>query len=101
MGSPPRTSDGAIFDPSPDDIELKEFSKEYHARRITSPVGIPNVPMGIFSGAGVGGNPPLVGGGHHRNLEILTATLTRVIEEQGASAEILEKMHQHSVEREL
>ena len=68
--------DGASFEPSPDDIELTEFSKEYHTRRITSPVGIPNIPMGVSGGAGIGGNPPLVGGGHHGNLEILTATLT-------------------------
>ena len=49
--------DGGSFDPSPDDIELTEFSKEYHTRRITSPVGIPNIPMGVSGGAGIGGNP--------------------------------------------
>lgn len=94
--------DGTNFDPCPDDIESTEFSKEYHSKRITNQVGIPNAPMGFLGGAGIGGNPQLgVGVGHHGNLEILTATLTRVVEEQGASAEILEKMHQHSVEKEL
>jgi len=92
------TTTGAIFAPDADDDELIDFSKRYHARRILGipPEGTTTTTLGAAPTGGVGGE-----GGHIGNLTLLTQTLSRVLEEQGSSAEILEKMHQFSVDKEV
>jgi hypothetical protein len=89
------------FEPDANDIKLREFSQEYHSKRITIPAGnTESSSRGTVGSVGTGRALPL-GGGHYGNLELLTSALTGEIEDQGASAEILEKMHQHPVDKEL
>ena len=81
-----------IFTPDADDVELMSFSKEYHASRINSE----GTTASIFGAAPTGG-----GVYSHGNIETLASTLTRVIEEQGSTASILEKMHQHVIDKDV
>ena len=91
---------GIVFEPMPDDVELMGFSVEYHLKRIPSQN---RMTMSDTQG-GVGGVVNTarsgIGLGVQSNLEVLTLALTRVIEDQGASAEILERMHQHAIDKE-
>ena len=90
-----RRNSGAIFTTDADDVELMSFSKEYHASRIINSLS-GGTTTTSFGAAPTGGEGTQLG-----NLALLTSTLSRVIEEQGSSAEILEKMHQHSVDKEV
>ena len=58
------------FDPNPDDIELRDFSREYHSKRSTTPIGTART---VSTGSVL---PSGGGGGHHGNIEILTSALT-------------------------
>ena len=82
---------GTILSPDADDDELMSFSKGYHASRINSE-GTTTSMLGV---APTGGREVSLG-----NIEVLTSTLTRIVEEQGSSAEILERMHQFAVDKE-
>jgi hypothetical protein len=83
---------GISFVPEPDDVELMGFSVEYHSKRISSPsIIIPSTSSTHRTGADVS---------LHNNLEVLTSALTRAIEDQGGSAEILEKMHDYAIAKE-
>ena len=86
---------GIIFSPDADDVELRNFSKKYHEDRIVGPA------VGTTPAAGTTTMTPGAGGGRdlQGSLAILTQALTRTVEEQGSSASILERMHQHSVEK--
>jgi len=86
---------GIIFSPDADDVELRNFSKKYHEDRNVGPA------MGTTPVAGTTTMTPGArrGGDFQGSLAILTQALTRTVEEQGSSASILEKMHQHSVDK--
>jgi hypothetical protein len=82
---------GTIFSPDADNVELMNFSKGYHASRINSEGSTTN----MLGTAPTGGREVSFG-----NIEVLTSTLTRIVEEQGSSAEILERMHTFAVNKE-
>ena len=95
---------GVIFSPDADDTELRHFSKRFHEDRIVGPaVGTTTTTPGAGGGVGTTTTTPGAGGrgDPYGSLEILANALTRTVEEQGSSAAILEKMHQHSVDKEL
>ena len=93
--------EGIRFDPDPDDIELRSFSLEYHSKRLSGSIGINPVSNEENTRGTTHARSGEVVVGGRGNLEILTSALTRAIEDQGASAEILEKMHQHAVEKAI
>ena len=95
-----------IFIPQPDDTELRNFSKEYHASRIAGPAGgSTTTTPGVGGGMGTTTTTMTLGAGGRGDpqgsLEILAHALTRTVEEQASSASILERMHQHAVKKDL
>lgn len=80
---------GTIFTPNADDIELSNFSTGYHASRINP----------VISTTTTSGAVP-TGGVSLGSVNVLTETLTRIVEEQGSSAEILERMHTFAMSKE-
>jgi hypothetical protein len=78
-----------LFESDADDIELNEFSKIYHNQRITShhAKSMASAPV-----------PPPVDSVRDQNVNLLATTLARVVGDQNKSADILEKMHDRSVE---
>jgi hypothetical protein len=92
---------GTIFSPNSDDTELRNFSKEYRASRIAGPAGGSTTTPGAGRGLGTTTTTTTPGAGGRGDpqgsLEILAQALTRTVEEQASSAQILEMMHQHSV----
>ena len=86
---------GTIFTPDADDSDLISFSKTLHASRINGNRSEGTTTTGpVAAPTGVGGHVSF------GNVEVLTSTLTRIVEEQGSSAEILERMHKFAVEKE-
>ena len=79
----------SLFETDADDTKLIEFSKIYHRQRIASHHAMSTNLAPVL---------PQVNNVRDQNLNFLASTLARVVGDQNKSADILEKMHDRTVE---